>query len=113
MHQLPLPGGGMETLHGHDWRVVIHVEGEKLDKFGVLVDFIDIQASLNGAVASWQHKTLNQTKEFLKISPSAEAVAEVLFRKMASKMTGAFHRLTRVVVTEAPNCKGYYGESIR
>ncbi len=37
-HQLRGYQGECEELHGHNWKVEVEVEGEKLDSVGLLID---------------------------------------------------------------------------
>src|SRR5690242_13447168 len=63
-HQLPLPQGGFEPLHGHDWEAVVELKGKRLDRQGLLVDFLDLQKSLRETLKPLRYKCLNDLKLF-------------------------------------------------
>ena len=108
-HQLPLPQGGFEPLHGHDWEAVVELAGKRLDKQGVLVDFLDLQKALRETLKPFRYKCLNDVKAFEKVPPSAEAVAQAVYTGLRKRLGRSGKLLTRVTVTEAPGCQGWYG----
>lgn len=106
-HQLRLPGGEWEPLHGHDWKVEATFEGPELDEQGLLVDFSDAQSAL-GAVAQTLHdRHLNDLEALAAVNPSAENVARSIFDRLRS--VGSFReKLVSIRVWEAPGCAGGY-----
>ena len=48
-HALRNYKGRCENVHGHNWKVRVVIEGEKLDATGMLVDFLDVK-SLMGEI---------------------------------------------------------------
>ena len=47
-HALRNYKGRCENVHGHNWKVRVVIEGEKLDQTGMLVDFLDVKSLLKG-----------------------------------------------------------------
>ena len=45
-HALRNYKGKCENVHGHNFRVQVIIEGERLDETGLLVDFIDVKKSM-------------------------------------------------------------------
>ena len=43
-HALRNYKGRCENVHGHNWKVRVVIEGEKLDETGMLVDFLDVKS---------------------------------------------------------------------
>lgn len=109
-HQLRLPTGRLEPLHGHDWKVKARFEGPALNDWGVLVDFVEVQAALREITARLNHRHLNELTEFRTANPSAENVARLIFDKLRAAGTFGEH-LVSVRATEAPGCIG--GFSLR
>ena len=45
-HALRNYKGKCENVHGHNFKVQVVIEGEKLDETGLLVDFLDVKAAM-------------------------------------------------------------------
>jgi 6-pyruvoyltetrahydropterin/6-carboxytetrahydropterin synthase len=69
--------GPENELHGHHYRVELGLEGPELDRHGYLVDIVDIEAVLDGLIASYRDKTLNELPEFKNVNPSIERLAKL------------------------------------
>jgi 6-pyruvoyltetrahydropterin/6-carboxytetrahydropterin synthase len=98
--------GERERLHGHNWRVVVSVAGERLDGEELLCDFHAVERMLGHIVAPFRDGNLNDTPPFDRINPTAEAVARHVARELSaglSRAAPAVH-LEWVRVTEAPRC---------
>lgn len=106
-HQLRLPDGSHEPVHGHEWRVKVTYAGEELDETGVLVDFAAVRERLGKVLAGMHERTLNELPAFAQRNPSAENVAVHIAEQMASAAFGAAH-LHCVEVEEQPGCWARY-----
>ncbi|GIW73587.1 MAG: 6-carboxy-5,6,7,8-tetrahydropterin synthase [Phycisphaerales bacterium] len=104
--------GQREPIHGHDWIVRVIVAGPTLDDQGLLCDFHDLERTLAGLLAPWNHRCLNELDPFgASLEPTAENLARVLADRLGQALndrlpSGA--RVARVEVTEAPNCVAAY-----
>jgi len=83
-HQLRGYKGKCENLHGHNWKVVLSVQGEVLDNLGLLIDFTEIKEILKGILGDLDHKNLNDTLPFDSTNPSSET-SPVTFTKTSAK----------------------------
>lgn len=102
-HQLRLPGGGLEPLHGHNWRVTVTCSGPRLDALGVLVDFTKLKPALDELLAGLHDRHLNDLPAFADVNPSAENVAvHVAGSIAAAAPAGA--PVSCVEVEETPGC---------
>ncbi len=105
--------GGTEPLHEHEWRVWITLAGDTLDQSGCLVDFADMHAWFDRAVAEWCGQNLNAVPPFSEddddeaLSPSVENVARVLYDTIASALPQTA-TLVHVEVEEEPGCRASY-----
>lgn len=120
-HRLLDYGGKCRHLHGHNGRLEITVEKEKLDRLGMAMDFVDIKS----AVKSWVDSELDHRlilnendplipafkehgQPFTAIpgNPTAEAIAKLVFDHCrANKLPVASVRLW-----ETPDsCADYRG----
>jgi 6-pyruvoyltetrahydropterin/6-carboxytetrahydropterin synthase len=104
-HQLRLPprlGGGVESLHGHNWRVTVRIEAAKLDDLETVVDFHGVERALREIVGAWNNRNLNDFPPFdAAVNPSAERIAEHI-GKLLSENLGT--NVAEVRLTEAPDC---------
>jgi 6-pyruvoyltetrahydropterin/6-carboxytetrahydropterin synthase len=51
-------GGAAEPLHGHNYRVRVEVEGERLDPLGMLVDFAAVKRAVRALCARLDERVL-------------------------------------------------------
>jgi 6-pyruvoyltetrahydropterin/6-carboxytetrahydropterin synthase len=104
-----LLAGERETLHGHDWRVVVSLAGDRLDGEELLCDFHAAERMLAEVVAPFVGRNLNDTPPFDRINPTAEALARHIADELDERLAGRFAarhgvHLEWVRVTEAPRC---------
>lgn len=78
-HALREYKGKCENVHGHNYRVEVRVEGERLNRIGLLVDFTDIKRLMNGVIDRIDHQFLNELEPFDKVNPSAENIAKYFY----------------------------------
>lgn len=83
-HALRNYKGKCENVHGHNFKVQVRIEGERLDDAGMLVDFVDVKRVLRGVVERLDHQFLNDIPPFDVKNPSAENIAEYLHTEMTS-----------------------------
>lgn len=70
---------GVENqLHAHHYVVEVQLEGPDLDQHGYLVDIVDIEKNLDGLVAEYRDRTLNELSAFEGLNPSIEHFARIL-----------------------------------
>ena len=98
--------GERERLHGHNWRVVVSVAGERLDGEELLCDFHAVERMLAAIVAPFRDGNLNETAPFDRVNPTAEALARHITAELSSALARAIPsvHLEWVRVTEAPRC---------
>ncbi len=84
-HALRNYKGACENLHGHNFRVQVVIEGDRLDQAGMLVDFIDVKGLMREVMAKLDHQNLNEVPPFdAEKNPSAENIAEYFFTAMTA-----------------------------
>ena len=47
--------GACKRMHGHNWVVEAKVEGEKINKIGMVIDFKDIKNELENIISKLDH----------------------------------------------------------
>jgi 6-pyruvoyltetrahydropterin/6-carboxytetrahydropterin synthase len=82
-HALRNYKGRCENTHGHNWKVRVIIEGQRLDNTGMLVDFLDVKSLMAGIIDRIDHQFLNEIEPFDVVNPSAENIAEYFYQKMA------------------------------
>jgi 6-pyruvoyltetrahydropterin/6-carboxytetrahydropterin synthase len=86
-HALRNYKGRCENTHGHNWRVEVLIEGERLDETGLLVDFIDVKNLMGGIIDRIDHQFLNEIPPFDVVNPSAENIAEYFYQQMRAGLS--------------------------
>jgi 6-pyruvoyltetrahydropterin/6-carboxytetrahydropterin synthase len=85
-HALRNYKGRCENVHGHNWKVRVVIEGEKLDATGMLVDFLDVKSFMGEILDRIDHQFLNEIPPFDVINPSAENIAEYFYQQLNGKL---------------------------
>jgi 6-pyruvoyltetrahydropterin/6-carboxytetrahydropterin synthase len=100
-HALRNYKGKCENVHGHNFKVRVVIEGEKLDETGLLVDFLDVKAAMRSIIDRLDHVFLNDIAPFDVKNPSAENIAEYFYQEMTRSLgTGVPVRIREVRVWE-------------
>jgi len=103
-HNLRGYKGKCEDLHGHNWKVMVEIEKETLDKIGMVMDFKFVKKELNKVLDKLDHKYLNKIPYFKKVNPTSESIAEYIFNLLKKKIPS----LKSVTVWESQNCRAAY-----
>ncbi len=95
-HRLPnVPAGHKcARLHGHSYRVAVHVEGEVDEHAGWVIDFADLGRSCAPLLARLDHYYLNEIEGL--DNPTSERLAAWIWEQLAGALPG----LSQVVVRE-------------
>ena len=83
-HALRNYKGSCENIHGHNFRVQVTIQGDRVDQAGMLVDFLDVRDVMQKAMGRLDHQNLNEIAPFDVKNPSAENIAEYLYAEMTS-----------------------------
>lgn len=89
-------------LHGHTFRVEIHVDGELLQKYDWVIDFSDIIKNVSPVIEELDHNYLNDI-EGLE-NPTSENIAMWLWTRIKPSLP----ILSKIVVQESPNSGAVY-----
>jgi 6-pyruvoyltetrahydropterin/6-carboxytetrahydropterin synthase len=102
--------GKCENVHGHNYRVRVTLEGESLDRAGLLYDFVNLKHVIQGLIRSLDHKFLNEQPPFDRINPSAENIAKYFYERAAEQLGQAANgaRLASVTVWESDTTAATY-----
>jgi len=109
-HALRHYQGKCENVHGHNYKVRVVLEGERLDAAGLLFDFGELRRQIAEVIRALDHKFLNDLPPFTELNPSAENIAkyfyEELSRLLRSSPNGA--RLREVTLFETETTTATY-----
>lgn len=108
-HALRNYHGKCEDVHGHNYRVRITVEGDKLDSTGLLVDFLEVNSLITGAVSYLDHRFINDLAPFDELNPSAENIAKYFYDKVSGGLKNEVPvRISAVEVWETDTSSAVY-----
>ncbi|MGM0453972.1 MAG: 6-carboxytetrahydropterin synthase QueD [Thermodesulfobacteriota bacterium] len=108
-HQLKMVTEKCENLHGHNWKVELHVAGNALKPSGVLIDFGVVKGYLNEIIDTLDHKFLNELPAFENQNPSSEQIAHYIADQFRQKIADDSIHVSRVSVWESDDaCATYY-----
>lgn len=95
-HRLPHvpPGHKCARLHGHSFRIEVHVSGEPDPQLGWVMDFGDIKAAFAPLFEALDHRYLNEVPGLE--NPTSEQLARWIWERLKPGLPG----LSAVVVHE-------------
>ena len=85
-HYLRNYQGKCENPHGHNYKVLVTLQGETLDEAGLLLDFKLLKQVLRPVVEYLDHQMINELKPFDVVNPSAENLAKYFYDETAKQM---------------------------
>jgi 6-pyruvoyltetrahydropterin/6-carboxytetrahydropterin synthase len=113
-HQIRFHGGKCERLHGHNWRVRVHVRASELNRIGMVVDFADLQKLVAEIGARFDHRNVNEVPPFDVENTTAELLARFFYvetdRRLAASEGGRV-AVSRVEVWESEGSLAVYSET--
>lgn len=108
---------GCQNLHGHNYRVRVHVSARELDALGMVIDFADLKAIVTEVAGPFDHRVINEIPPFDRTNTTAELLAVHLYREVARRLAagstpggGSRVRVERVEVWETPSSCAVYEE---
>ena len=109
-HQLRGYKGECEKLHGHNWKVQVHVIAEKLNELDMAIDFHELKDFVSEVIAPLDHGFLNDLFPFTEKNPSSENIAKWIFDSLKKKVNDGNLRLSAVTVWESETTSATYFE---
>ena len=80
-HYLRNYKGKCENPHGHNYKVLVTLQGRELDKAGLLLDFKDLKQAIRAVVERLDHQMINDVPPFTELNPSAENLAKYFYEE--------------------------------
>jgi 6-pyruvoyltetrahydropterin/6-carboxytetrahydropterin synthase len=110
-HQLKGYMGKCERLHGHNWKVQIHVVAERLNEIDIAIDFQELKRLTNEVVSTLDHNILNEIFPFTEKNPSSENIAKWIYDSLKKKISDENINLSAVTVWESETSSATYYET--
>ena len=93
------PDGSAGALHGHNWKIVAHVEASELDGFGRVLGRGTLSEVLWDVVEPLDHRHLNDLPLFSgELKPSPPAIARWVGEQLAARLDDGRVRVRSVDV---------------
>jgi len=106
-HNLREYEGNCERLHGHNWKVSVTLSAGKLNELGMVADFRDVKKVLKEILGDFDHRYLNEIKEFKKANPTTENIARIIYTRLSKKLPENV-RVKSVTAWESDGCGATY-----
>ena len=105
--------GKCEKPHGHNYKVLVTLQGRELDKAGLLLDFKDLKGAIKRVVDRLDHQMINEIEPFTKVNPSAENLAQYFYQQTNQQLktvTGGRVTVKAVTMFETDTTNATYYE---
>jgi 6-pyruvoyltetrahydropterin/6-carboxytetrahydropterin synthase len=109
-HQLKDTGGECENLHGHNWKIEVHVIGERVDKNGLLIDFKILKQETKKIIDELDHKFLNELDWFREMNPTSENISRLIYDLVGQKINTPAIKVSRVTTWESDTACATYSD---
>jgi 6-pyruvoyltetrahydropterin/6-carboxytetrahydropterin synthase len=107
-HALRNYRGKCENVHGHNYRVLVTIQGQQLDSIGLLVDFVEVKKLMNRVVDRLDHQFINDLAPFDEINPSAENMAKYFYDEISAGLGESPVRVGEVRIWETDTASATY-----
>jgi 6-pyruvoyltetrahydropterin/6-carboxytetrahydropterin synthase len=112
-HYLRNYKGKCENPHGHNYKVLVTLQGKELDKAGLLLDFKDLKQVMRAVVDRLDHQMINDVPPFTEVNPSAENLARYFYEESNTRLksvTGGRVSVKAVTMFETDTTNATYFE---
>ncbi len=100
---------GCQNLHGHNYRVRVHLRAERLDGLGMVLDFADLKAMMREILGPFDHQVINEIPPFDERNTTAELLSQYVFEEVGRRLEGQERvRVARVEVWETETSCAIY-----
>jgi 6-pyruvoyltetrahydropterin/6-carboxytetrahydropterin synthase len=107
-HRIQEIGGKCENLHGHNWKVSVSIQADKLSQHGLVTDFRKLKTQLKKILKEMDHSYLNEIPSFKKINPTSENIAKYIYDNLSKKINNERIKVKSIEVAESENSKASY-----
>ncbi|MCW3975470.1 MAG: 6-carboxytetrahydropterin synthase [Candidatus Bathyarchaeota archaeon] len=112
-HYLLNEKGFESKIHSHPYKVEVILSGNKLDKNGYLVNFVEVEKIINDIIELFRDKILNKLEEFTEFNPSLENFARIFCQKFISQIKATYINSVVVKIWESEDAWALYQEDVQ
>ncbi len=109
-HQLRGYMGKCEQMHGHNWKVQVHVTADRLNEIDIAMDFHDLRKITNEIISPLDHTFLNEIFPFTEKNPSSENIAKWIYDCLKKRINNENIEVSAVTVWESDYASATYYE---
>ena len=102
--------GDCKRMHGHNWTVEAKVEGNKINKIGMVIDFKDIKNKLGDIISRLDHRYLNDVEPFKENNPTAENISKYIYKELSKNINTDNIKVSEIKLWETSNSAVIYTE---
>lgn len=101
--------GKCRFLHGHNYRVRVHIAASELDEIGMVIDFADLKMILEEILGPFDHRVINEIPPFDVINTTAELLSSWVFEEVTRRLPETRLSVAKVEVWENDTACAVYG----
>ncbi|MDP9121847.1 MAG: 6-carboxytetrahydropterin synthase QueD [Acidobacteriota bacterium] len=79
---------GCQNLHGHNYRVRVHLAARVLDELGMVLDFADLKSIVQEVLGPFDHHVINDIPPFDARNTTAELLSAHVFEEVGKRLPG-------------------------
>lgn len=122
-HRLSKHKERCKNIHGHNLSILVGIRSTVLNSNDMVLDFSELKKTVNALIDDWDHSILiNETDTELRsllfkqnmrhhvfpFDPTAEKIAETIYKKLVACIQDAYIYVDYVTVFENENSKATY-----
>lgn len=104
--------GAENDLHAHHYRIQAILQAADLDVHGYLVDIVDLKRALDGGIAHFKDKTLNDLAEFTGKNPSVERLARCFWDLLIARLDTRLPEVLEIRIWENETAWASYRKTL-
>jgi len=109
-HKLVGYDGPCKNLHGHNWKVRVAINCQKIDEIGLTIDFGIVKKILSKITDKLDHQLLNELEMFQNVNPTSENIARYFYDEMSKKISINSCKLVEIEIWESDKSSLIYSE---
>ncbi len=109
-HSLRDYPGDCNRLHGHNWKLEVEATATSVDHTGMAIDFRTLKSAAREVAARLDHRFLNEVAPFDRLNPTAENIAEYLYKEIEKMVSTPQLWISAVVLWETERACVRYTE---
>ena len=102
--------GDCKRMHGHNWIVEAKVEGNNINKIGMVIDFKDIKNILSDIISKLDHRYINDIEPFIDNNPTAENISKYIYKELSKNINTDNIKVSEIKLWETNNSAVIYTE---